>query len=425
MAKVTGLTCLKCGRRHGAGEFILCPDCGLDGILDVEYDYDAIKDSLRRNPLRERAERSIWRYADMLPTSGLGSDMPEAGVAQLGGGLGDAAGLRVGWTPLYKFPRLGRAARHENLYIKDDTGNPSASLKDRASAVAVAMALEAGASGIACASTGNAASSLAVVSASVGLESYIFVPKTIPGPKLYQIGACAEGIFRVDGTYEDAFEVATAAIERWGWHNRNCGINPYLVEGKKTCSLEIYEQLGYRVPDWVVVPVGDGCIISGQWKAFKELRLLGETACVPRMLAVQAEGAKPIVDAFLAGRDVVPVKASTIADSIRVGQPRNWRKALRAVRESNGSAVSVSDREIVEAMLLLGKRAGVFAEPAGATGLAGLMKAVTTGLVAPEEVAVVLVTGSGLKDPSSLEKEIKICDVGRDLASVERCLRSR
>jgi threonine synthase len=326
--------------------------------------------------------------------------------------------LEVGWTPLYDFPRLNAKLGNQHVFVKDDTVNPSSSLKDRASAVAIGMALEAGNPGIACASTGNAASSLAVLSASAGLGSYIFVPETIPKPKLFQIGACATRVFRVKGTYEDAFDVATAAIEKWGWYNRNCAINPYLVEGKKTCSLEIYEQMGYRVPDWVVVSMGDGCIISGQWKAFKELKLLGETNSVPRLLGVQARGCKPIVDACVECCDVAPVEATTIADSIRVGEPRNWRKALRALAESGGTAVSVTDDEIVSAMLLLSREAGVFAEPAGAAGLAGLRSAIEQGIIGKDETVAVLITGSGLKDPSSLDGALDIVDIPADVEAV-------
>jgi threonine synthase len=405
MAAATALVCMKCGKSFGVAGHITCPDCGLEGILDVEYDYDEMKSSLERAPLKSRTEGSMWRYADMLPTRGLG---PRS--------------LRVGWTPLYHLQRLGLAVGHDRLYLKDDTLNPSASLKDRASAVAVSMALEQGAEGIACASTGNAASSLAVISASVGLKSYIFVPKTIPKPKLYQLAACAERVFRVNGTYEVAFDLATEAINKWGWANRNCGINPYLVEGKKTCSLEIYEQLGRRVPDWVVVPMGDGCIMSGQAKAFRELRLLKETSRLPRLLGVQAEGARPIVDAFLAGGDVRPVAASTFADSIRVGEPRNWRKALRGIRESDGAALGVTDGEIADAMLSLGRNAGVFAEPAGATGFAGFLKARRAGLIGKDDTVVVLVTGSGLKDPESLSGRSSAADVEGTLDSVEQAL---
>jgi threonine synthase len=408
MAAVAALVCVKCGRRYGALEHLVCPDCGLDGILDVQYDYDRLRTSLRQQPLKARDQSDIFRYADLLP---LEQTPPEM--------------LKVGWTPLYRFASLGRAVGVENLFVKDDTVNPSGSLKDRASAVGIAMAIESGSAAVACASTGNAASSLAVLAASAGVASYIFVPETIPAAKLYQIGACASKVFRVKGTYENAFDVATDAVGRWGWYNRNCAINPYLVEGKKTCSLEVFEQLGYRVPDWVVVSVGDGCIISGQWKAFWELKMLGETAAFPKMLAVQASGCRPIVDAFHASADVSPVDACTLADSIRVGRPRNWRKALRAIRESGGSAVAVTDDEIVSAMLLLGRKAGIFAEPAGAAGFAGLRKAVQEGIIAKRETVVVLVTGSGLKDPASLEGHVDVADIEANADQVGAYLEGR
>jgi threonine synthase len=405
MGVVSALKCAKCGAVYHGSDHLTCPACGLEGIFQVEYDYDIMRESLRKAPLRSRDRDDIFRYVDMLPVAAPPPAM-----------------LRVGWTPLYRFQRLNRALGHEHIFIKDDTVNPSASLKDRASAVGITMAREKGCPAVACASTGNAASSLAVLAASAGMESYIFVPKTIPVPKLYQIGACATRVFKVDGTYETAFEVATAAIERWGWYNRNCAINPYLAEGKKTCSLEIYEQLGYNVPDVVVVSVGDGCIISGQWKAFKDLHLAGEIDRLPRMLGVQASGCRPIVDAFERSCDVCTVEADTIADSIRVGEPRNWRKALKALDESGGTALSVTDDEIVEAMLLLGSTTGVFAEPAGATGLAGLRVALRRGLIEKGETVAVLVTGSGLKDPASLDGRIRVAEVGSDLGSVARVL---
>jgi threonine synthase len=405
MGVVASLKCAKCGAVYRGTGYITCPGCGLEGILEVEYDYDLMRDSLRRNPLRTRDRRDVFRYVDLLPVTAAPPSM-----------------LRVGWTPLYRFERLNRMLGHEHVYIKDDTVNPSASLKDRASAVGITMALEQNRPAVACASTGNAASSLAVLAASAEMESYIFVPKSIPPPKLYQIAACATRVFKVDGTYETAFEVATAAIQRWGWYNRNCAVNPYLAEGKKTCSLEIYEQLDYNVPDVVIVSVGDGCIISGQWKAFRDLRLAGEIDRLPRMLGVQAAGCKPIVDAFEGGCDVCAVEAHTIADSIRVGEPRNWRKALKALRESGGKALSVTDREIIEAMLLLGSSCGVFAEPAGAAGFAGLLAALREGLIDKHETVAVLVTGSGLKDPASLEGRIKVVEVGRDLDSIADAL---
>ena len=284
MGEVTGLTCVKCGARYHRGECITCPDCGLEGILEVEYDYEELRRSLKAEPLESRRETSIFRYHDFLPVS---CPVPHM--------------LRVGMTPLYRFDRLSEVTGIDGVYLKDDTVNPSNSLKDRASAVAVAMAVAEKREAAACASTGNAASSLAVLAASAGLDSYIFVPRSAPEPKLYQMAACATRVFRVRGDYSDAFDIATRAIEKWGWYNRNCAVNPYLVEGKKTCSLEIFEQLGCSVPDWLVVPVGDGCILSGQYKAFKDLTMVGLAGGMPRMLAVQAEGCSPVVDAFLGG----------------------------------------------------------------------------------------------------------------------------
>jgi threonine synthase len=405
MGRVKELVCVRCERHYTVSEHLHCPECGPDGILDVQYDYDQIRESLNRNPLASRDDRTVFRYLDLLPVRQSHTEL-----------------LEVGWTPLYSFPRLNEALGHKALHLKDETVNPSGSLKDRASTVGVSMALEGGAPGIACASTGNAASSLAVLSASAGIRSYIFVPQRIPKAKLYQISACGAKVFRVDGTYEDAFDLAAESIKKWGWYNRNCAINPYLVEGKKTCALEIYEQLCYSVPDWVVVPVGDGCIISSQWKAFRELGILGLTHKLPKMLAVQANGCKPIVDAFHGSGEVSFVKASTIADSIRVGRPLNWRKALHSIQDSGGTALDVTDEEIVAGMLLLAKSTGIFAEPAGAAGLAGFRKALERGLVGKDETVALLITGSGLKDPESLDRHVEIVDVGQDIGAVAKHL---
>jgi len=405
VGKVNRLVCVKCGKTYPFGAYITCPACGLEGILDVEYDYDLARRALTEEPLRVRSQANMFRYLEILPVDEVPSQM-----------------LRVGWTPLYRFDRLSEAVGHSQLYLKDETVNPSGSLKDRASAVGIAVALREQRSTVACASTGNAASSLAVLAASAGLSSYIFVPEDIPLAKLYQIATCATKVFRVRGTYEDAFDVATGAIARWNWFNRNCAINPYLVEGKKTCSLEIYEQLGYRAPDWIVVSVGDGCIISGQYKAFKELQILGEIPHLPRLLAVQAEGASPIVDAFNSSGEVSPVRARTIADSIRVGKPRNWRKALRALKNTQGVAVKVSDDEILDSISLLGHRCGIFAEPAGAAGFAGFLKARKAGIISADETVVVIITGSGLKDPSSVEPKIQIVEIEASEDAVEQHL---
>jgi threonine synthase len=295
-------------------------------------------------------------------------------------------------------------ARHlgvRTLFLKDDGRNATGSLKDRASSVGVVKAREKRRRIIACASTGNAASSCAGMAASMGMRSVIFLPERAPEPKVTQLLIFGATVFRVRGSYEDAFQVCQQACERWGWYNRNSGINPYLVEGKKTVGLEIGEQLGWEPPDWVAVSVGDGCTIAGVWKAFREMKTLGLTERTPRLLGVQAEGAAPIATAFRTGEPMRPIEPHTLADSIAVGVPRNWKKAVLAVAESGGAMMNVSDEEILEAMRTTGRLTGIFAEPAAATAVAGLGRAVAEGVVGRRASVVAVITGNGLKDVES------------------------
>jgi threonine synthase len=264
--------------------------------------------------------------------------------------------------------------------------------------VGVARALARRARVVACASTGNAATSLAGAAASVGLSCVIFVPEFAPEPKVAQLLIFGARVIRVGGSYDPTWELCQRACDRYGWYNRNAAVNPSLVEGKKTGGLEIAEQCGEEMPDWVTVSVGDGCTIAGIWKGLVEMRTLGFVRRLPKMLGVQAAGARPLVDAFRAGIDVVPGPAETLADSICVGHPRNWRKALRAVRESGGAFVAVGDEAILEAQRETGRRAALFGEPAAAAALAGLREAVTEGIVGQGDAALAVLTGSGLKD---------------------------
>ncbi|MBQ6322249.1 MAG: threonine synthase [Lachnospiraceae bacterium] len=382
MKNVTGAKCTICGKISPVGpETTTCPHCG--GILDIEYDYEYIRSRIAKEPLEERGERTMWRYMEFLPVEGIGS-RPR---------------LRVGGSPLYRADALASLLGVRNLWIKDDGQNPTASLKDRASAMAVVKAEEAGRTTIACSSTGNAASSLAGNAAAAGLSTYIFVPSRAPKGKVAQLMMFGATVILVEGSYEDTFRISAEAIDRWGWYNRNAAINPYLMEGKKTVSLEIAEQLSFQMPDYVAISVGDGCTIGGVWKGFKDLYQAGLIDRLPRIISVQASGCCPINTAAAAGTmDWVPQEENTLADSIAVGVPRNPIKALRAISESNGVVVNVSDEEIMEAMRLLGAHAGVFAEPAGATGTAGLKKALETGLIEKDASVVSIVTGNGLKD---------------------------
>jgi len=310
---------------------------------------------------------------------------------------------QVGWTPLYQAKRLGEKLGLSNLYLKDEGRNPTASLKDRASAIGVVKAQELGKKVITCASTGNAASSLAGLAASVGMRNVIFVPESAPKAKVAQLLIFGAQVIMIKGTYDQAFDLCLEASDEFGWYSRNTAYNPYLSEGKKTAGLEVCEQLGWQAPDRVFVSVGDGCIIGGLHKGFKDLLALGFIERLPKLVGVQAEGAAPLVRAWETGK-FEPIVPNTLADSISVGVPRDRVKALRAVRESGGKYVAVSDEEILEAMRQLGTEA-VFAEPAGAAGFAGLVKLADE--IDPQELIVVLVTGNGLKDVESAIKATK------------------
>ena len=380
MRNVKHARCVKCGKTYEAVPTLT--NCACGGILDIFYNYDYIRTVLTRDVLAARRENSMWRYRELLPVE---ENTP-------------APPLRVGWSPLYQAKALAEHLGIARLYVKDDGVNPTASLKDRASAMAVAKAQEAGSRVIACSSTGNAASSLAGNAAAAGLKTYIFVPARAPKGKVAQLMTFGATVISVQGSYEETFELSKQAIERWGWYNRNAAINPYLSEGKKTVGLEILEQLGWEVPDYIAISVGDGCTIAGLWKGLKDLYATGLIDRLPRLISAQAEGCCPLNRAIEAGEPWRPMEENTLADSIAVGVPRNADKALLAIRESGGLVVNVSDQEILAAQKLLGRTCGVFGEPAGVAGTAGLKKLCQQGQIPPEATVVSVVTGNGLKD---------------------------
>ena len=380
--------CVKCGKTYEAVPDLTNCECG--GILDIVYDYDYIKTQLTKEKLAARRDMTMWRYRELLPIEETTENTP----------------LRVGNSPLYEEPRLAEELGLGRLWVKDDGQNPTASLKDRASAMAVAKAREAGAKVIACSSTGNAASSLAGNAAAAGLKTYIFVPSRAPKGKVAQLMTFGATVISVEGSYEDTFELSKAAIDRWGWYNRNAAINPYLSEGKKTVALEIAEQLNWEMPDYLAISVGDGCTIAGVWKGLKDLHAIGFIDRLPRLISVQAEGCCPLNRAIAEGKPWHPMEENTLADSIAVGVPRNADKALMAIRESNGIVVNVSDAEIMAAQKLLGRTCGVFGEPAGVTGTAGVKKLCEQGVLGKNDTVVSVVTGNGLKDVANA---IKAC----------------
>ena len=387
MRNVISAVCIKCGAEiEPKPDITVCPHCG--GILDIKYDYKYISSKVTAKKIIDSGDYSMWRYREYLPVEEDTKNTP----------------LRVGWSPFYEVPKLAEMIGVKKLWIKDDGINPTASLKDRASAMAVAKAAEAKADTIACSSTGNAASSLAGNAAAAGFKTYIFVPSRAPKGKVAQLMIFGANVISVQGTYEETFRLSAEAINRWGWYNRNAAINPYLVEGKKTVSLEIAEQMNFNVPDYVAVSVGDGCTIAGVWKGFKDLYYTGIIDRLPKLISVQAAGCCPLNTELQTGRPWQPMEENTIADSIAVGVPRNADKALNAVRESKGIAVNVTDEEILGAMRLLGRTCGLFGEPAGVTGAAGIKKARQLGLI-PEDASVVgIISGNGLKDVNNAVK---------------------
>jgi threonine synthase len=381
----TGLRCVHCGRSHEIADALyVCEACG--GNLLVEYDWAKAREELTRERLARDPDRTIWRYAPLLPVSGRLSGPP------------------VGWSPLVDAPKLAAQLGVRSLLIKDDGRNPSASFKDRASSVALQRARELGQTLVTGASTGNAASATAVLAASVDIKARIFVPKAAPRAKIAQLVTFGAEVLAVDGTYDQAFDLCLEATRRFGWYNRNTGFNPYTREGKKTVSFEILEQLGWKVPDLVVVPVGDGNILTGVWKGFQEAQKIGLVDHTPRLLAVQAEGSASIVQAFNGDKKIRTVSGNTVADSISVSLPRDGEAAVQALVQSNGIGLTVPDEAILAAIPKLARGSGVFGEPAAATSLAGLEEAHRRGLLDPSWTVVSLNTGNGLKDIASAIK---------------------
>lgn len=386
MGTVTELTCVICGKAYQESATLFnCPPCGDLATLRVSYDYAAARRELTREMLGAKPFFDQWRYLPLLPLRESATPFP----------------LRVGATPLYSVPRLRRSLGLDRLWVKDDTSNPSGSLKDRASAVAILKGLELNCEEIATASTGNAAASLACLSASLGMRCHIFVPKSAPVAKMVQLLVFGADVLPVEGSYDDAFKLCIAACHEFGWYNRNTGYNPYTVEGKKTVSMEIAEQLGWEPPDTVIVPVGDGCILSGVWKGFVDLQRVGLIDRLPRLVAAQAQGSQAIKLAFEGDGAIRPFEPSTLADSLSVSLPRNGIMAVQDLKASGGVAVAVTDDEMLEAIGLLGRTTGIFGEPAGVASLAALLKLRSRAEMPQGERVVILVTGTGLKDVDS------------------------
>jgi len=377
------LRCITCEREYDPNPSLYtCPHCGdRFGTLEVIYDY-------------ERARLEVFSPYHAL---GIGQFLPLLPLSQL-----PELPLVVGNTPLFRLKKFESRHGLKRFYLKDDGRNPTASYKDRATYVAIGKAQEWGFDTIFAASTGNAATSLAGLSAAAGLRAVVFVPERIPEGKLAQLLVYGAEVLLVRGSYDDAYDLAIEVGFKKGWYCRNTAMNPYLLEGKKTGALELALQLNWDVPDLVFVPVGDGTVISGICKGFLELKLLGKIETVPAVVGVQAEGSdivKRVYDHYVETGEIVLMdrEASTIADSISAGKPRDVVKAVKYVRKTGGNFISVSDEEIGSALVTLARETGIFVEPAAAASYAGFLKMAQSGDLKKTNVAV-FATGNGLKD---------------------------
>jgi threonine synthase len=383
--------CILCGAEYDpVTTLYVCPRHGDDGILDTIFDYRQINATTSPHAISRSSDFSIWRYAALLPLDNAQASAPP---------------IHVGWTPLYRSTTLGTQLGLSHLYFKDDGRNPTASFKDRASAVVVARARELAVEIITTASTGNAGAALAGLAAAAKMPAVIFVPQTAPPAKIAQLLIFGARVILVKGTYDQAFDLCLEASREFDWYCRNTAFNPYTVEGKKTASIELCEQLGWKAPDTILVSVGDGNVISGLWKGLRDLLMLGWIDTMPRLLGIQAEGSAACFNAWKAGIErITAVNAQTVADSISTDLPRDGVRAVRAVRETGGAYLTVTDDEILAAIPELARGEAIFCEPAASATYAGLKKAVHQGLLKSDETIVCMLTGNGLKDIASAMK---------------------
>lgn len=391
MKYVTHYECTLCNKTFSKDQNIMtCDDCGELGILDVIYDYEEMKKEVTKEYFKENNQTNILRYTPLMSIKETNKDI-----------------LHVGNTPLYHSKNLGNILNLNNLYLKDEGLNPTASLKDRASVVACLKALEQDAKTICCSSTGNAASSLAGNASKLNLDAVIFVPKRAPLGKLTQLVLYGSNVIKVEGDYKDTFNASKQAIKQYNLYNRNAAINPHLVEGKKTVIYEIIEQLQFKDLDYVLTSVGDGCTIAGIYKGLYDFKQLGLINKIPKIIGVQAEGCSPFYDAFINKESLTETEENTIADSIAVGIPRNPVKGMNAVLKSNGFYMTVTDEEIIQAISTLAETEGIFSEPAAAASIAGLIKLTKENLINKDSKVAVIITGNGLKDTNSVKEIVQ------------------
>ena len=424
MAFVSGLRCRECSREYPGEALNVCDFCF--GPLEVVYDYATISEVVSHDRITA-GPLSIWRYQDLLPASG-----------------DDPVDIMAGFTPLLKAHNLGERLGLKNLYIKNDSVNPSFSFKDRVVSVAATKAREFGFETIACASTGNLACSVAAHAARAGLRSVVFIPSDLERGKV--IGAAVYGptMVAVDGTYDEVNRLCSEVGDNYPWAFVNINMRPYYAEGSKTLGYEVAEQLGWRIPDHVVIPSASGAMFTTIWKGFNELACLGlldgvdsltfgpdqntvhHPAITTKMHMAQAEGCSPIVNAWTAGQTQIrPVRPDSIAKSLAIGNPADGIYALRVIKESDGSAYAVPEPEVVEGIKLLAETEGIFTETAGGVTVSALKYLAESGAIGPDELTVAYITGNGLKTQEAVEEVVNPLLVKPTMSSFEEALESR
>ena len=424
MAFVSGLRCRECSREYPAEALNVCDFCF--GPLEVVYDYATIAEVVSHDRIAA-GPLSIWRYHDLLPASGE-----------------NPVDIMAGYTPLLKARNLGQQLGLNNLYIKNDSVNPSFSFKDRVVSVAATKAVEFGFETIACASTGNLACSVAAHAARAGMRSVVFIPSDLERGKV--IGAAVYGptMVAVDGTYDEVNRLCSEVGDNYPWAFVNINMRPYYAEGSKTLGYEVAEQLGWRIPEHVVIPSASGAMFTKIWKGFNELACLGlldsvdamsfgpdqntvhHPAITTRMHMAQAEGCAPIVNAWSSGQTQIrPVRPDSIAKSLAIGNPADGIYALRVIKESDGSAYAVPETQVVEGIKLLAETEGIFTETAGGVTVSALKYLAESGAIKADELTVAYITGNGLKTQEAVEEVVNPLLIKPTMSSFEEALEGR
>ena len=388
MAYVQNLRCRECGREYEVAPIFTCEWCF--GPLEVSYDYDTIGSAISREKIAA-GPASIWRYADLLPVD-----------------RGHAVDLGAGFTPLVRADRLAAALALGEVWVKNDTLNPTNSFKDRVASVALSKALEFGFKTAACASTGNLANSVAAHAARAGLRSFVFIPSNLERAKVVTTAVYGGNVIAIEGNYDDVNRLCAELAGTYRWAFVNVNVRPFYAEGSKTLAYETAEQLGWETPDHVVVPVASGSLLTKIRKGFDELHKVGLVEQPPnvRVSGAQALGCSPVATAWSEGSDTIrPVKPDTIAKSLAIGNPADGYFALDAVRQTEGGLAAVSDGEVVEGIRLLARTEGIFAETAGGVTVASLKRLADEGVVSADERVVIYITGLGLKTLDAVEAD--------------------